>query len=86
MEVSPSIVHNNFVRKRKRAPEKWKQNVAKRLRYSPKSLPQRVCSHNSHALKCATLSMENLMKLHGKFYAHQNKKDQDGMIFFYCTS
>ncbi|CAB3229501.1 unnamed protein product [Arctia plantaginis] len=57
MDVHPTRANKGFTRKKKRDPVNWKANVAKRARYSPKSLPDRICEHNRKALKCATLTM-----------------------------
>lgn len=56
-----------------------------RSRYSAKSAPERVCSHNSKSLQCASLTMAQLMLLHKKFYAYTNKTDQDSMILKFCS-
>ncbi|XP_047020320.1 uncharacterized protein LOC124639233 [Helicoverpa zea] len=63
MESSPSLVTNKFARKRKRDPENWSRNQAKILRYTPISMPEKVCNHNSKALKCDTLTMSQMKKL-----------------------
>lgn len=50
-----------------------------------KSLPDKVCTHNSKALKCATLTIAQLKQLQEIFYKHQNKKDQDSLILKYSS-
>ncbi|CAH2096686.1 unnamed protein product [Euphydryas editha] len=85
MDCSPTPVTNRHSRKRQRDPSNWKRNVAKRLRYSSKSAPERVCEHSTKAFQCDKLTMGQMMKLHQNFYSHTEKKDQDALILKYCT-
>ncbi|RVE49656.1 hypothetical protein evm_005713 [Chilo suppressalis] len=85
MECNPTLVTNRFSRKRRRDPTNWQRNVAKKMRYSSKSVPERVCNHMSKSLQCAKLTMDQIMKLHRNFYARPEKKEQDALILKYCS-
>ncbi|CAH2102032.1 unnamed protein product [Euphydryas editha] len=85
MDLHPTCVINKFARKKTKDPTKWKTNIAKCLRYSSKSMPTRVCEHNTKALKCATLTMNDLSKIHQNFYKNPTKHDQDIILFKLCS-
>lgn len=55
------------------------------FRYSSKGMPTRVCEHNTKALKCATLTMNNLSKIHRIFYKNSTKHDQNIILFKLCS-
>lgn len=48
-------------------------------------MPDRVCEHNTKALKCATLTMRDMQIIHKKFYNKPIKLDQDIMLFKLCS-
>ncbi|CAB3249228.1 unnamed protein product [Arctia plantaginis] len=83
MDVHPTRANKGFTRKKKRDPVNWKANVAKRARYSSKSLPDRICEHNTKALKCATLTMRDLLEIHQNFY---KKSTNSNIILFKLCS
>ncbi|CAB3251975.1 unnamed protein product [Arctia plantaginis] len=84
MEHTLTPATNNYTRKRKRNSDTWKKNVIKKQRYESKSMPQRVCHHNTPAFKCQNLTMAQMKKIHQDFYSHTNKKDQDAILLKLC--
>ncbi|CAH1100763.1 unnamed protein product [Psylliodes chrysocephalus] len=79
--VNPEKAH-----KRIKQPLKWKRNVAKRLKYSAKSLPTFLeCEHKSKAFMCATLKMRDLFKFHNNFHENLTKISQDNFILKYMS-
>ncbi|KAG8241559.1 hypothetical protein J6590_084489 [Homalodisca vitripennis] len=79
--TSVSPVTPTKTRKRIRQTQKWKINVAKQLKYSPKALPDfPSCGRNTSSLKCATLRMVDLMRVHKQFYSKKDKTEQDNII------
>ncbi|CAH1099090.1 unnamed protein product [Psylliodes chrysocephalus] len=84
--ICMSPVNPARARKRIKQPLKWKRNVAKRLKYSAKSLPTfPECGHKSKAFMCATLKMKDLFKFHKKFHENLTKTSQDNFILKYMS-
>ncbi|KAL1490097.1 hypothetical protein ABEB36_012838 [Hypothenemus hampei] len=64
VETEPAVS-----KKRKRCPETWKRNVAKTSRHLPKSLPKKPnCKHKVPIFQCNALSMQDVRKIHEKYY------------------
>ncbi|KAF5282301.1 hypothetical protein FQR65_LT14355 [Abscondita terminalis] len=74
-------------RKRKYSPEKWKKNVAKKLRYASKGEPvYPTCNHKTKRYLCSTLSCEEVQRFHEVFYSVPDKTVQDNFILKYVSA
>ncbi|KAL4715282.1 hypothetical protein ACJJTC_010852 [Scirpophaga incertulas] len=82
--ASPSVL--NKTRKRRARPETWKQNIAKRQRYSPKEAPEKPnCQHKKGVYSCALLSMRDILNFHTAFYKNLEKEKQDAFLVKFCV-
>ncbi|CAK1578323.1 unnamed protein product [Parnassius mnemosyne] len=87
MECLASPSTSGKTRKRTAHPENWKQNIAKRQRYSPKESPNRPrCQHlRKGVYKCESITMRDVMNFHAAFYKYHNKETQDAFLLKYCV-
>ncbi|XP_041989213.1 uncharacterized protein LOC121740540 [Aricia agestis] len=85
MDSYPSPVNNNSSRKRNAEPGKWKRNLAKRQRYSAKTLPKRLMCTHKKTFKCMSLKMSDVKDFFESFYAQPDKQKQDAMLLKHCT-
>lgn len=57
------------------------------FRHSSKKLPEHPkCKHADGALKCKTLTMQEIRKFHENFYRSKNKSDQDTFMLKYIVT
>ncbi|KAJ8880733.1 hypothetical protein PR048_017203 [Dryococelus australis] len=69
-------------RKRKRFPDAWRRNVAKRARHRPKGLPKKLtCEHeNKGHFQCKNLSLQDIRRIQQKFYQQPDHEWQNNFL------
>ncbi|KAJ8880749.1 hypothetical protein PR048_017219 [Dryococelus australis] len=69
-------------RKRKRRPETWKRNVAKKARHHPKGFPVKLsCGHGiKGSFQWHRLSMHDVRRIHQKYYANADLESNKNYI------
>nr|CAD7401860.1 unnamed protein product [Timema poppensis] len=74
-------------RKRKRRPDEWKRNVAKKDRHRPKGFPSMpTCVHGQNSIfKCKELSMQDVRKIHQHYYKDANLQSKKNFILQHVT-
>ncbi|KAJ8706277.1 hypothetical protein PYW08_006831 [Mythimna loreyi] len=85
MDCSPVPVDNSSARKRIAQPEKWRRNLLKVTRYSPKTLAVRPLCNHKKKFECRSLSMQDVKSFFESFYKFKDKRNQDAFILKHCT-
>lgn len=68
-------------RKRKRCPHQWKRAILQKQRYQPKAFPKLpACKHPVGKLKCPELSMQDIRRIHQKYYQEHDRVKQNNFI------
>ncbi|KAL4703329.1 hypothetical protein ACJJTC_013095 [Scirpophaga incertulas] len=73
-------------RKRGVNKENWKRERKRREIYASKSFPEPPrCNHKKNTtFRCMTIKMQDIARMHRRFYELRNKIDQDNYILQHC--